>query len=72
MGDNNKENLIFKAKVNENNEIVIEVFTSHLPMLNYALKLLELEVENKIIGMSIKQDTKRIKIPEIGGITIGN
>jgi len=61
---------IFKAVYDTaTGKIQIQLNTNHLPMLSYCLKLLELEVINKIMELNTKPvEEKRIIAPELSPI----
>ena len=54
---------IFKA-VYDKGKIQIQLNTNHLPMLSYCLKLLELEITNRILELNTKPaEEKKIITP---------
>ena len=58
-------NILFQAEyAREGKEIKITVNSNFIPMLTYALKLLEFEIENKLIEEQMKKKSTIIK-PEL-------
>ena len=56
-----EENQLFRAELKDTNgkkDIHIIVSTSHLPYLCYALKLLEMQIENAMIKNQITKEVK--------------
>ena len=65
-----KLHTIFKAEYNETNKKIVVTFGSNfIPVLCHALKLLEIEIERKMVEENIKQAIKNepiIKTVEAG------
>ena len=61
MSDNNKKRkIIFDAELLDNKTIKVNVYSNFVPMLTFAQKLLDLNIENLIIGQDIQNNVKKI------------
>ena len=49
---------IFKALLTDDNKIQIFVYSNFIPVVNYAHKLLEIEIEKRIISGMIQEKIK--------------
>ena len=69
----NDPNLLFQAQLVDKDgkkDIEIKVNTGHLPMMAYAVKLLDMHLENKILQANMKKDMAdkpKIAVP-VGGV----
>ena len=58
---------IFKALYNpENKKIELKVNASHIPMLCYCLKLLDLQITDKILEAQMGVKNNGIVLPDMG------
>ena len=76
MTDNNKQSeKIFEAINEGNGKIGIKIYSKSIPALLCALKLTELQIENKIIGTIAPPEPviKAVEVPKsLRGIIRGN
>ncbi len=59
-------NILFEAKLIEN-KIHLNIGATHIPMLCYALKLLEIEIERRMVEQNIINEAKaepKIIVPD--------
>ena len=54
--------VIFTAELNKDKQVEVKVYSTYLPILAYALKLLETEVDRLFINEKIKNTVQQNKI----------
>jgi hypothetical protein len=58
---------IFKATYNpDNKKISLDFNASHIPMLCYCLKLLDLQITDKILEGQLQEKNSNIVLPKMG------
>ena len=55
--------LIFQAEIDDKNNLVVKVFSKYVPMIAYAQKMLDIEVDKIIIDEKIKSSQSPIIHP---------
>ena len=57
--------LILKAELTADKKIKVEINSNFMPLVTYALALLRLETDNRIITDAQKQSTNDIIVPDV-------
>lgn len=73
MNDNDKERrIIFEAELLDNKTVKVSLKSTFIPMLTFACKLLEMEIENMLIAQTTDKKTyiQPIDLTQLGKIKL--